>query len=76
MASLEPRMISIRISIGAAKLEKLIELMPEFERDGQNTTPIYWAIDEAIRSVLSLKLQQLQQESRPNYSNRDYLRRQ
>ena len=75
MASLEPSVITIKIRIGSAKLEKLLELMPDHEKDGQNTTPIYWAIDEAIRSILSLKLQQ--QESRPNHgSNRDYLRRQ
>jgi hypothetical protein len=72
MASLEPSVIVIKIRIGSAKLEKLLELMPDHEKDGQNTTPIYWAIDEAIRSVLSLKSQQ---EPRPNHSNRDYLRR-
>lgn len=74
MASLEPSVITIKIRIGSAKLEKLLELMPDHEKDGQNTTPIYWAIDEAIRSILSLKSQQ---EPRPNHgSNRDYLRRQ
>lgn len=71
MASLEPSVIVIKIRIGSAKLEKLLELMPDHEKDGQNTTPIYWAIDETIRAALAKS----QQEPRPNHSNRDYLRR-
>jgi hypothetical protein len=72
MASLEPSVIVIKIRIGSAKLEKLLELMPDHEKDGQNTTPIYWAIDETIRATLAKS----QQEPRPNHgSNRDYLRR-
>ena len=73
MASLEPSVIVIKIRIGSAKLEKLLELMPKHEKDGQNTTPIYWAIDEAIRAAIA---KSQQQEPRPNHgSNRDYLRR-
>jgi hypothetical protein len=70
MAQLEPRMIQIKISIGSAKLEKLIELMPDYERDGQNTTPIYWAIQKVIDSAIAASNPQTQQQ----ISNRAYLR--
>ncbi len=70
MASLEPSVIVIKIRIGSAKLEKLLELMPDHEKDGQNTTPIYWAINETIRAVMAKPTQQQTQSS-----NRDYLRR-
>ena len=72
MSDLEPRMVQIKISIGSAKLEKLIELMPDYEKDGQNTTPIYWAIQKVIDGAIAAKAKE--SEQRPSASNRDYLR--
>jgi hypothetical protein len=60
--------IQIKISIGSAKLEKLIELMPDYERDGQNTTPIYWAIQKVIDSAIAASIPQQQ------ISNRAYFK--
>lgn len=63
-------MIQIKISIGSAKLEKLLEIMPDYEKDGQNTTPIYWAIQKVIDNAIAASMPQQQQHP----SNRDYLR--
>ena len=69
MESTKP--ISIRIYIDPRKLAKLIEIMPDYEKgNGENTKPIYWAIDVAIAA----KAKELNTASQ-NISNREYLRR-
>ena len=70
MASLEPSVVTIKIRLGSAKLEKLIELMPDYENDGQNTTPIYWAIQQVIDKAIAAANPPQQQY----VSNREFLR--
>ena len=63
--------ISIRIYLDPLKFAKLLEIMPEYEKgNGENTKPIYWAIDSAIAA----KLKESNTTNR-NVSNREYLRR-
>ena len=63
--------VDIRIRLDAVKFAKLLELMPEYEKgSGENTKPIYWAVDFAIAA----KLKELSPVSQ-NVSNREYLRR-
>ena len=62
--------IRIRIYLDPLKFAKLLELMPEYEKgSGENTKPIYWAVDFAIAA----KLKELS-PARQNISNREYLR--
>lgn len=63
--------IDIRIRVDAAKFDRLVELMPDYEKGGgEKSTVIYWSIDVAIAALMHQNT--LSQSYR---SNRDYLRR-
>lgn len=64
--------IEVKIVITPAFLAELNKLMPDCEKGkGERTKVIYFFIKEGYRATLAKS----QQESRPNHSNRDYLRR-